>query len=450
MAIRRPTIPSEVVVHLGAPDEAAKNITVPFVEYIKNVASSEIYPNWPLDAIKANVLAQISFALNRIYNEWYRSQGYNFDITSDPVYDQLFIEDRQFFESVSKIVDDLFNNYIVRDDQVQPLFAQYCDGRITTCDGLSQWGTVALAAQGKSPIEILRYYYGDDIKLVYNAPVEANIISYPGFPLRLGSSGNDVKIIKTQLNRISKNYPAIPSIINESHVFTLETENAVKKFQEIFDLESNGIVDKATWYKIKYIYNAVKEVANLYSEGISMDEVMLLFNTQFAYGDVSPYIRDVNYYLNVISFFDSDIPFLNLSSEEFTKDTEQVVMAFQNKYNIPATGIVDANTWKYIIENYDQILKTIPTEYMTYINEFYPGIVLSKDMSGSDIVRLQEFLLEICKNTHSIPGVIVNGIFDNLTEQSVKTIQMRYNLPSNGYVDAPTWYRIVELSKENS
>ena len=125
-------------------------------------------------------------------------------------------------------------------------------------------------------------------------------------------------------------------------------------------------------------------------------------------------------------------------------------MAFQNKYNIPATGIVDANTWKYIIEDYDQTLKTIPTEYMTYINEFYPGIVLSKDMSGSDIVRLQEFLLEICKNTHSIPGVIVNGTFDNLTEQSVKAIQMRYNLPSNGYVDAPTWYRIVELSKENS
>lgn len=204
MAIRNPVIPTEITVHLGAPDEAAENITVPFQEYIKNVASNEIYPDWPLDAIKANVLAQISFALNRIYNEWYPSQGYNFDITSTHAYDQTFTKDGQFYENISQIVDDVFNNYIVRDGQVQPLFAQYCDGKNTICDGLSQWGSVNLALQGKTPLEILKYYYGDDISIVYNAPVEASILTFPGFPILLGSSGNFVKILKTQLNRISQ------------------------------------------------------------------------------------------------------------------------------------------------------------------------------------------------------------------------------------------------------
>ena len=234
MPIRSPIIPTDIVVHLGAPDEAAKNITVPFQEYIKNVASGEIYPNWPLDSLKSNILAQISFALNRIYNEWYRSKGYDFDITSSPIYDQSFGENRQFFERTSQVVDDLFNDYIVKNEQVQPLFAQYCDGRVTTCEGLSQWGTVSLANQGKSPIEILRYYYGDDIKLIYNAPVEANIMTYPGFPVELGTAGDFVRMIKIQLNRISENYPAIPKITDDNAYFNVETENSVRKFQEIF------------------------------------------------------------------------------------------------------------------------------------------------------------------------------------------------------------------------
>ena len=212
MLTRTPTVPKEITVHLGAPDSAAKNITVSFPEYIKNVASNEIYPSWPTDAIKANVLAQISYALNRVYNEWYPSQGYNFDITSTPAYDQTFKEDSQFFETISQIVDDIFNNYIVKENQVQPLFATYCDGVNTTCEGLSQWGSVNLAKQGLSPTEILKKYYGNNIEIVYNAPVTPNIPSYPGFPFRLGSAGNYIRQLKIQLNRISNNYPAIPKI----------------------------------------------------------------------------------------------------------------------------------------------------------------------------------------------------------------------------------------------
>lgn len=447
MAIRIPIIPEEIVVHLGEPDETARNITVPFPEYIKNVATGEIYPNWPIDAIKANVLAQISFALNRVYNEWYPSKGYNFDITNSPKYDQSFVENRQFFETISQVVDDLFNDYLVKDEQVQPLFAMYCDGRVTTCNGLSQWGTVSLANQGKSPIEILRNYYGN-VSIIFNAPVEENVRTYPGFPLEVGTAGDFVRMINMQLNRIGQNYPAIPVILNDSPYFTIETENAIKKFQEIFDLDVTGIVDKSTWYKIKYIYNAVKKISDLYSEGISIDEATLLFNRVLQLGDEGQYIRTLNYLVNVISYFDPSIPYLNLSGSKFTKDTETVIKAIQNKYGLTSNGIVNANTWRVIREVYRQTIRNIPSEYYTVLNEFYPGRFLSRGMIGDDIINLQRFLYIICKNNNSIPGVVVNGVFDSLTEQSVKSIQRKYNLEETGIVSPTVWYRIVELSKE--
>lgn len=447
MAIRIPTIPTDIVVHLGPPDEAARNITVPFIEYIKNVASGEIYPNWPLDSIKANVLAQISFALNRVYNEWYPSKGYEFDITSSPAYDQSFVENRQFFETISQVVDEFFNDYLVKDEQVQPFFAMYCDGRVVTCDGLSQWGTVTLANQGKSPIEILRNYYGN-VSVIFDAPVEDNIRTYPGFPVELGTSGDFVRMINIQLNRIGQNYPAIPVILNDSPYFTVETETAVKKFQEIFDLPVTGSVDKATWYKIKYIYNAVKKISDLYSEGISVDEATLLFNRTLQQGDSGQYIKTLHYLLNVISYFDSSIPFLDLRTNVFGEDTKQVVMAFQNKYGLGATGVVNAPTWTALREAYIQTIRNVPSEYFTVLNEFYPGRFLSEGMSGNDITNLQRFLYIICKNKGGIPGVVVNGVFDNLTEQSVRAIQRKYNLEENGIVSPIVWYRIVELSKE--
>ena len=447
MAIRIPIIPEEIIVHLGDPDEKARNITVPFIEYIKNVASGEIYPNWPLDAIKANVLAQISFALNRVYNEWYPSKGYNFDITSSPMYDQSFVENRQFFETISQVVDEFFNDYLVKDEQVQPFFAMYCDGRVTTCDGLSQWGSVSLANQGKGPLDILRNYYGN-VNIIFNAPSEENVRSYPGFPVQIGTAGDFVRMLNMQLNRIGQNYPAIPVILNDSPYFTIETENAVKKFQEIFNLPITGVVDKSTWYRIKYLYNAVKKISDLYSEGISIDEATLLFNKNLQVGDSGQYIKTLNYLINVISYFDSSIPFLNLSEDTFNDDTKQVVVAIQNKYGLDSDGIVDSETWKVIKEVYRQTIRDIPSEYYVVLNEFYPGRFLSNGMSGDDIINLQKFLYIICKNTGSIPGVVVNGIFDNLTEQSVRAIQRKYNLEENGVVGPAVWYRIVEESKE--
>ena len=241
-----PVIPTTITVHLGRPNQNAENVTVPFTDYIKNVASSEIYPTWPEAAIRANILAQISFALNRVYTEFYRSRGYDFDITNTTAFDQAYTKDGEVYENISRITDEIFNNYLVRTGSVEPLFAQFCDGYNTTCPGLSQWGTVTLANNGMSPLEILQFYFGDNVSIVFNAPISDNTQSYPGVALRKGSFGDDVVIIKRELNRIAQNYPAIPKIKFINGVYDLETENAVKKFQEIFNLDADGIVGKAT------------------------------------------------------------------------------------------------------------------------------------------------------------------------------------------------------------
>ena len=448
--IKSPIIPNYIIVHIGEVNSDGKNIRVPFIEYIKNVASGELYPNWPEEALKANILAIISFTLNRVYNEWYRSKGYNFDITSSITSDQSFKEDRQFFENISIIVDEIFNDYIVRDGQVQPLFASYCDGRNTICRGLSQWGSVSLANEGKNHLDILKHYYGNNINIVYDAKVSDNILSYPGYDVMIGDSGDYIKFIKIQLNRIGNNYPAIPTIVNGDTVFDVELFNTIKKFQEIFDLDVTGIIDKSTWYKIKYLYNAVKKISDLYSEGIKNSEVTLTYPNTLELGSVGRYNNELNYLLGTIAYFDNDIPFYELDSDVFSEETKEMVIAFQNKYKINPTGIVDVNTWRYIREVYNEIFKMIPGNYLEYQDEFYPGKILSRGMSGEDVLNLQRFLYIICSKYHNIPGVVVNGEFDNLTEQSVKSIQKMNNLYPDGYVNAITWFYIVEMSKSKN
>ena len=215
-----PFIPNEITVHLGAPDADAPNVTVPFIDYIKNVASSELYPTWPENALRANIIAQVTFALNRIFTGYYRSRGYDFDITNSTTMDQAFVENRDIFENISNLVDELFNVYIKRDGSVEPIYALYCDGIQVQCDGMSQWGSEDLAEQGYTPFEILQYYYGDDIILNYNTPTQDIQDTYPGRVLRVGSVGNAVNVAQMWLNRISKNYPAIPKITELGGVYT--------------------------------------------------------------------------------------------------------------------------------------------------------------------------------------------------------------------------------------
>lgn len=445
--INYPTIPTEIVVHLGKPDEAARNISLPFIDYIKNVASNEIYPTWPDSAIEANILAEISFALNRIYNEWYPSKGYTFDITSLPSYDQTFVEDRQIFDKISRKVDEIFNNYIYRKGQIQPLNAIYCDGRNTTCDGLSQWGSVSLAKQNKTPIEILRYYYGNDVEIFENAPTGELIGAYPGYPIKLGNAGDKVKVIQRELNRISNNYPAIPKIPKINGVFGVYTENSVKKFQEIFNLNQTGIVDYATWYKIKYIYNAVKHVNDIYSEGIIEKEAIFDYGNKLKYSDTGLGVKVLHYVLQVISYFDDDLPSLRVNGV-YNDDTKTMVLNFQNKYNLEATGEVDATTWNKIIEVYEKTIKSIPEEYREYEDELFQGRVLALGMDGEDVKIIQRYLLKICQKFKNIPGVRVSGIFDDIMEKSVMKIQSLSSEPITGVIDPVTWYSIVEYSKK--
>ena len=444
MAVRYPVVPNNIIVHLGTPDSNSRNITVSFTDYIKNVASSELYPTWPKEALTANILAIISFAMNRIYNEWYRSKGYNFDITSSSSYDQTFIENRAIYENISDIVDETFNDYVVKGNGIQPYFTRYCDGRKTTCDGLSQWGSVSLANQNKKALDILKFYYGNDISIFENAPVGDNIFGYPGYEIGLGFVGNPVLLIERDLNRIRVNYPAIPSITDTLGIYTEEVEKAVLKFQEIFSLPVTGIVDKATWYKIKYVYTSVKKLSDLYSEGLTEQEATLLYNDELKYGDTGIEVEFIHYYLDAIAFLDPDIPRLKTNSI-YNNDTITMVKAFQEKYNLPVTGIFTYNDYKVLKSVYDNILKSIDNK--EYIDELYPDYFLKLGSSGSDVKRFQMFLYRICLYDHSIPGVRVNGIFDELTENSVKKLQSDANLDINGIVGPFTWKKALELSK---
>ena len=446
MAIRYPVVPNNITIHLGPPNQSAKEITVPFTEYVANVASSEIYPTWPRNALIANIYAIISFAMNRIYNEWYRSKGYNFDITSSPAYDQTYTENRSIYENIETITEEIFNNYVVKGNQVQPYFTKYCDGRKTTCDGLSQWGTVSLANQGKTPLEILKTYYGNDISIKYDAPVGDNTQGYPGYEIGPGSAGNQVLAIQRDLRRIKVNYPAIPEITNTVGMYDKSTEDAVRKFQEIFDLPVTGIVNKATWYKIKYIYTSVKKLADLYSEGLSKDEVTFLYTDEVEYGASGLGVEYFHYYLSNIAFLDNDIPYLPLGSV-YDENTVTMLKAFQKKYNLKETGVLTYVDWQVLKNAYDAILQQIPKEYTEYAKDLYPNYFLSKGMKNDDVRRMQRYLLAICKYDKSIPGVRVNGEFDDLTERSIMKIQNDYGYDINGVVGPLVWQKLVELSK---
>lgn len=238
-------IPEYITVHLGTPSQTgARNVRVKFTDYIKNVASSEIYPTWPTASLYANIYAIISLALNRIYTEWYRGKGYDFDITNSTAYDQAFVENRNIFDNISNIVDNIFNEYIRRQGRREPFYAEYCSGTTATCPGMSQWGTVSLANQGLDPLQILKNYYPDDIQIVETNNIVNNPSSYPGYSLREGMTSEEIRRMQNFLNRIRANYPAIPVISNPNGYFGPDTTAAVKAFQKAFGMPQDGVVRK--------------------------------------------------------------------------------------------------------------------------------------------------------------------------------------------------------------
>lgn len=440
--VRYPIIPEFITVHLGPPGSQAENVTVSFIDYVKNVASSEIYPTWPESALRANIYAIISYALNRVYTEYYPSRGYNFDITNSTQFDQAFVRDREIYENISYIVDDIFNDYIVRQGTIQPLFAAFCNGTTSVCDGLSQWGTVALANEGRTPYSILQNYYGPDINIVENAPVGFTEESYPGVPLRVGDAGNNVKIIQTQLNRIAQNYPAIPKIQNTDRIFTLATEDAVKKFQQIFNLPQTGEVDKSTWYKIKQYYNGVKRLAELASEGISLAEATVPFSEELSEGMSGVPTRTVQYYLSIIAYFNGNLEPVPLTGY-FDAATVAAVERFQGFYGLPVTGIVDNATWNTITRIYTETVSSLPAGYQGQNAKLYPGYFLSLGMRNESVTDLQTYLNLIGRNIPEVPEIPVTGYYGEQTQNAVSEFQRLYGIPVSGAVGPVTWYQIA-------
>ena len=352
-----PFVPSYITVHLGPPDRPAENITVPYRDYVKNVASSEVYPTWDPSALRANILAITSFALNRVYTEFYRSRGYPFDITSSTAYDQQFVQGRNFFDTISVLVDELYNDYIRRPGRIEPLAAKFCNGTTVTCAGLSQWGSQYLAQQGYDAMRILRYYYGENIELVRNAPQQSLRESYPGAALRRGSRGRDVYAVQRDLNRIGRSFPAIPRPQPDG-VFGPQTEASVRAFQQVFGLEPDGVVGRNTWYAIERVYVGVLQLAELESEGLRFEDILLGPFDGLQPGDTGERVAQLQYMLAVLGEYIPSIPVLTVDAV-YGPNTRDAVFAFQAYAGLPRTGAVNPATWTALFRQYASITSMV-------------------------------------------------------------------------------------------
>jgi peptidoglycan hydrolase-like protein with peptidoglycan-binding domain len=439
-----PVIPETITVHLGEPDQSALNVTLPFADYVMNVASSEIYPTWPDSALRANIYAQVSFALNRIYTEFYRSRGYDFDITNSTRYDQYFVNGRDIFNNIRNLSSELFNDYLRRPGSVEPLFAQYCNGTTVTCDGLSQWGSVDLAQTGYTPYQILTNYYGSQVEIVQDAPVGSLEDSSPETPLRLSSYGSQVRILQIRLNRISDNYSSIPKIPSINGIYNIETENAVRAFQDTFGLTVDGIVGKATWYAVQRIYIAVKRLNSLNSEGLQFSDVSQEYAGVLRLGDTNTGVSLLQYYINYLSAYYETIPALAIDGI-FGEDTRNAVYAVQNTFGLPVDGVVGEQTWEAITNAYYGIIRRIPVSFVEGNIVPYQGTILRQGDQSEEVRILQEYLNYISRFIAEIPSVSPTGYFGPQTQTSVIAFQRFYGLPTSGLVDAATWAAIADL-----
>lgn len=437
-------VPTEITVHLGAPEDNAENVTVPFLDYVINVASSELYPTWPENALRANILAITSMAMNRIYTEWYRSRGYNFDITNSPQYDQAYVHNRGIFENIRDIVNEIFGQYIVREGQLQPFFAQFCDGRVSLCEGLHQWGTVDLANEGYTPLEILKYYYGEDIEIITDAPISNVEDTYPGEPMQLGDSSMDVLRMQYSLDRISLNYPGIPRIPSIDGYFGEDTRNAVMQFQRVFNLPVTGIIDEGTWYGIIRIYSAVKRLSELTGEGLLIDEISRYSSDVLLEGDVRPPVEMLQFALNILSAYYPTIQGVPITGI-FDDNTRNAVIEFQRTMNLPETGAADIETLQAMYRTTVGILNTLPSEQVFVPFLRWTGVVYELGHESPGVYLFQEMLSYISLIIPIIPYIEPSGVFDETTQNAVIAFQRMENLEPTGIVDQQTWDAIVDV-----
>ena len=433
-------IPKNITVHLGKPAASARNVTVSFRDYIANVASSEVYPTWPEQALRANIHCQISLALNRIYTEWYPSKGYTFNITNSTSYDQYYVHGRTVFDVMVRITDDIFNTYLRKRGTVNPYYSEYCDGKSVTCPGLKQWGTVTLANNGRSALQILRYYYGSDIEIVRTSNIQSIPQSYPGSPLRQGDSGTAVFTLQRQLNRITKDYPFL-GLLTVDGVFGAKMAATVRAFQKQFNLTADGVVGRQAWYKISYIYVSVKDLAELTSEGEVSSGTLsdgTWGGTVLRTGSTGSAVEQLQFWLNTLAQYESSIPSLTVDGVYGT-GTANAVRAFQRKYGLTVDGVVGRATWT---EVYDQF-RSIQSDNGT--PNAYPGTALREGASGQN-VRLVQFWLKIARTVYpSLSNVTVDGRFGSATAAAVRRFQTYFGLTSDGVVGRTTWNKLYEV-----
>lgn len=433
-------IPKKITVHLGAPTASASNVTVDFQEYIANVASSEVYPTWPEEALRANILAQISLALNRIWTEWYPSRGYAFNITGSPSYDQAYVAGRTVFAVMERLTAELFNTYVRRSGDQEPYFTEYCDGKLVTCPGMKQWGTVDRANEGKTALQILRYYYGDRVQLVTTNNIASIPSSWPGVTLKLGSSGTSVRILQRQLSRIAKDYPAFgkPEVTG---TFDSATESCVKNFQKQFSLTVDGLVGKATWYKISFIYVSVKDLAELTSEGetaTGTESSGIWPGVVLRKGDTGEEVELVQFWLSELAQFSSTLPDLTVDGT-FGAATQRAVTIFQQEQGLTADGIVGQATWEALYAAWLDIQSDLG-------GTAWPGTSLRRGDKGME-VRLVQFWLRLAADNYTaLSSVGVDGVFGSATEKAVLSFQALFGLTSDGIVGRATWNKLNEVS----
>lgn len=440
LVLDRVVIPKTITVHLGKPSASVRNVTVSFRDYIANVASSEVYPTWPEQALRANIHCQISLALNRIYTEWYPSKGYSFNITNSTSYDQYYVHGRTVFDVMVRLTNDIFNTYIRKKGTVNPYYAEYCDGKSVSCAGLKQWGTVTLANQGKNALQILRYYYGNDVEIVRSDNIRSIPQSYPGSPLRQGSSGPAVFTLQRQLNRIAKDYPFLGKL-NVDGVFGAQMASTVRAFQKQFNLTADGVVGRQTWYKISYIYVSVKDLAELTSEGETAGGTLpdgSWGGTVLRQGSRGSAVERVQFWLNTIAQYDDNIPTLTVDGI-FGTGTTAAVRAFQRRHGLTVDGVVGKTTWDAIYREYRSIQSDNGTP------NAYPGTPLRPGDRGQN-VRLVQFWLKIARSVYSaLNDVGVDGIFGPSTTAAVKKFQSYFGLASDGIVGRATWSKLYEV-----
>ena len=433
-------IPKTITVHLGRPNESARNVTVSFRDYIANVASSEVYPTWPEQALRANIHCQISLALNRIYTEWYPSRGYSFNITGSPGVDQAYVHGRTVFDVMVRLTDELFNTYLRKAGTVNPYYAEYCDGKTVSCPGLKQWGTVSLANEGRSALSILRYYYGSSIETARTSNIAAIPQSYPGSPLRQGASGTSVYTLQRQLNRIAKDYPAFGKLTVDG-AFGPAMAETVKKFQRQFGLTADGVVGRSTWYKISYIYVSVKDLAELTSEGETASGVL----SDGAWGGVTlrtgsrgAAVEQLQFWLNTLSQYVSSIPSVTVDGV-YGSGTAAAVRAFQRRYGLTADGVTGRATWEAVYAQFVSIQSDNGTP------NAYPGTALRQGDKGQN-VRLVQFWLKIARTVYTaLNNLKVDGAFGAATKRAVQAFQRYFGLSADGVVGRATWNKLHEV-----